>query len=355
MVGIKREQTDTLKLMRVLGLRIEKENSVRRRFKMKRIFLILLLLLLLFCGIVIFNQENIVHPKRRALQPYHLEWLEYPKEHSMKIVKDKYVLIVTEDSTLPLSKRSQKIEDELLSDGFSKESLKDNGIIVMFHGKNGRKEDLLPVAERYVRAGFVSVLADLPAHGSNPKERTDYGQGEEQQFYEEVLAIAEHHIEMKGKPIYLWGMSLGGAYAISSASSIKREFPAPKALILVSTFDKLSYVLEGKSVDIFGDYLGAMLYRALLVSLDTFYGFNPEKSDSAMKAKGIDIPLFMLHGKKDKLIGYEHGEKLFKSFSSKVKELHLDENGDHHNILITEYPFYKKSIEFLLKQNFKKN
>jgi hypothetical protein len=58
---------------------------------MKKILLILLLLFLLFCGVVIFNQENIVHPKRRALQPYHLEWLEHPKEHSMKIVKDKHV------------------------------------------------------------------------------------------------------------------------------------------------------------------------------------------------------------------------------------------------------------------------
>jgi fermentation-respiration switch protein FrsA (DUF1100 family) len=96
--------------------------------------------------------------------------------------------------------------------------------------------------------------------------------------------------------------------------------------------------------------LGNVLYKSLLVSLELFCSFDPEKSDSVEKAKGIDIPLFMLHGKKDKLIGYEHGEKLFKAFSNKNREFHLDENGDHHNILITDYPFYKKSIEFLLKE-----
>ena len=56
----------------------------------------------------------------------------------------------------------------------------------------------------------------------------------------------------------------------------------------------------------------------------------------------------MLHGKEDQLIGYEHGETLFKQFPNKGNEFHLDEHGDHHNILVTDYPFYLKSILFLL-------
>ena len=59
----------------------------------------------------------------------------------------------------------------------------------------------------------------------------------------------------------------------------------------------------------------------------------------------------MLHGKEDKLIGYKRGEELFKHFDTKDKVFHLDEKGNHHNILVTEYPFYLKSILFLLKIN----
>jgi alpha-beta hydrolase superfamily lysophospholipase len=270
----------------------------------------------------------------------------------MEIIKDRYVLIVKPNQDVTLSKRSQKIKDELNSVGFSDESLKENGTIVMYHGKNGRKEDLLPVAERYVTAGFVCVLVDLPAHGENPKERIAYGQGEEQYLYEEVLDVAQKHIDIAGKPIYLWGMSLGGAYAIRSALTQNNDIE-PKALILVATFDKLSNILKEKSLTLFGDYLGGGLYKGLTYSLKSFYNFEPEKVDSAGNAKNINLPLFMLHGKKDELIGYKHGENLFKSFSSVKKEFHLDEDGDHHNILVTNYPFYLKSIQFLLEQNFK--
>ena len=324
----------------------------------KKISIFILLSIIVFIAIVLYNQKQIMNPVRRVLQAYHYEWLEHPSEHNLKIIKDNkypHILIVIHDANVTLSKRSRAIKEQLNSIGFDDAQLKNNGIIVMFHGKNGRKEDLLPVAERYVTAGFVCVLVDLPAHGENMKERYAYAQSDERFIYDETLAVVKNYIVLNGKPIYLWGMSLGGAYAIASALPEKRGLLEPKALILVSTFDKLSYVLEEKSVNIFGTYLGEAFYKSLLLSLKLFYDFDPEKSDSTASANSLTLPLFMLHGKKDELIGYEHGEKLFKSFSSTEKEFHLDENGDHHNILITDYPFYLKSIEFLLKQNFRRS
>jgi alpha-beta hydrolase superfamily lysophospholipase len=201
------------------------------------------------------------------------------------------------------------------------------------------------VAERYVSAGFICVLVDLPAHGESTKTRTNYGY----MMSNDILLVTKEYVDVYNQPIYFWGMSLGGRYAITSAQPVKKMFPEPKALILVSTFDKLSYVLKEKSTDLFGDYMGKILYKSLAFSLKTFYNFVPEKIDSATLAQKIKVPVFMLHGKQDKLISYKHGEKLFQNFPSKDKELHLDEKGNHHNILVTEYPFYLESILFLLK------
>lgn len=41
------------------------------------------------------------------------------------------------------------------------------GILALLHGRKGRKEDLLPVAERFAGAGFRSVIPDLPAHAES--------------------------------------------------------------------------------------------------------------------------------------------------------------------------------------------
>ena len=318
----------------------------------KKLLILLLLLFLVFMATVLFNQQQIMHPKRRTLQAYHYKWLEHPEQHSMKIIKiEKHpeILIVKFNANVLRSKRAKKIETELLSKGYSLEELKDNGIMMLFHGKNGRKEDLLPVAERYVTAGFTCILVDLPAHGENLSEKLRYGQGLDASLYEEVLTVVQNKVEVKNQPLYFWGMSLGGAYAISSSQHDKRVFQEPKAVILVATFDKLSHVLKEKSVKIFGDYLGKVLYKILSFSLQTFYNFDPEKADSASTAQTIDLPVFMLHGKKDELIGYQHGKRLFQSFHTKKKEFHLDEQGNHHNILVTNYPFYLESIDFLLK------
>ena len=53
-------------------------------------------------------------------------------------------------------------------------------------------------------------------------------------------------------------------------------------------------------------------------------------------------------GKKDELIAYDQGKNLFEHFGSKDKVLYADEEGDHHNILVTEHEFYKESGLFLL-------
>lgn len=309
--------------------------------------MILFLIFTSFIATIIYNQENIIHPQRRVLQAYHYEWLNHPEAHNMKILKVKNrkdILIVKYDSTVRVSKRSQKVLDGLKKIGYKKNQLQNRGILMMFHGKNGRKEDLLPVAERYISAGFTCILVDLPAHGESSKKSTNYGY----MMGDEVLSVVKEYVDVYTQPLYFWGMSLGGRYAITSAQAVKKISPQPKALILVSTFDKLSYVFKGKSTDLFGAYVGKILYKGLAFSLNLFYNFDPEKIDSAIMAQKINIPIFMLHGKEDKLIGYKHGKNLFEQFPNTQKVFHLDAKGNHHNILVTDYPFYLKSIEFLL-------
>lgn len=317
---------------------------------MKRYIWIPVLLLLAYAGIVWFNQHTIMHPNKRLLQEYHKEWLNHPQKHSMKIEKHSTVdgipyLIVKHNPSLPNSKRKQSLLKQLIEKGVSVENLKQRAVLVLLHGKNGRKEDLLPVAERYMVLGFTCVLPDLPLHGESKIATLYYGTIKSEQHYvDSVLDDALAYIGRLDK-LSIWGMSLGGAFALRSVTHSKYRFDS---MVLVSTFDRLDGVLKDKSESIFGSVIGSFLYRGLELGLDLFYDFDPRSANSAKLASEVKTPLYMMHGEKDELISIHRGEVLFKSFGSSKKRFVRDKDGDHHNILVTSYPFYLESGLFLL-------
>ena len=317
---------------------------------MKFILKILTLLLFLIFTVVGYNQEQIMHPNKRALQPYHKEWLENSLKHSMNIVKHKSVdgtpyLIVTFNPSTPKSKRVKTIEKQLQQRAIELELIKQNSkTLVLLHGKNGRKEDLLPVAERYIALGFTCIIPDLPTHGESQIETVYYATTTKEQHYvDKMLDDASKYIELHN--LYIWGMSLGGAFAIQNVQHSKYKF---KAMVLVSTYDSLDGILKDKSSSMFGNTLGGILYTLMRQTLNTFYNFNPKDSNSAKVAKKLTLPLFMVHGEKDKLISWERGKNLFKNFASTQKKFTLDKEGNHHNILVTKSKFYADSGVFLL-------
>lgn len=316
---------------------------------MKKFLFIILFLLILVKSIVFVHQERILHPQKRVLQSYHYDWLNDSLKHGMNIEKhfsvdDTPYLIVTQNKTQGLSKRQRILKEQLKHQEVKKEA----GTLVLLHGKNGRKEDLLPVAERYVALGFTCLLVDLPHHGESELKRLYYGTKTYEQVYvDEVLEDASKHTNINENALYLWGMSLGGAFAISNVTHSKYNF---QAMVLVATFDSLDRVLENKSKALFGEVLGGFLYVSLEKSLKFFYNFEPHKVNSVKMAEKLNIPLYMIHGEKDELIASAQGQRLFESFASKEKTFYLDEEGDHHNILVTKHLFFKESATFLLKE-----
>jgi len=314
---------------------------------MKKILWFVSLFLVVFVSLFLVNQEQIMHPKKRELQAYHFDWLEHPQKHGMKIEKHKSAdntpyLIVSLSKNYKPSKRQILLEEQLEGQVFQKSQ----GVLVLLHGKNGRKEDLLPVAERYISLGFTCILPDLPRHGESNVETLYYATTQkEQQYVDEVLDDASQYVKVDNN-LFIWGMSLGGAFAIQTVAHSKYHF---KKMVLVATFERLDRVLGEKSSELFGSFVGGLLSASLEKSLSFFYNFNPSNSNSAKMAESIKIPLYQVHGEKDELISVEQGKTLFKSFASNEKTLFLDVEGNHHNILVTQHQFYKESGLFLLK------
>ena len=108
---------------------------------MKKLLFALLFFLILFKSIIFFNQKQIMHPEKRVLQSYHYDWLENPAKHGMTIEKhfsknETPYLIVTQNLEFNRSKRQETLLKQLAD-----VQVKDNaGVLVLLHGKNGRKD-----------------------------------------------------------------------------------------------------------------------------------------------------------------------------------------------------------------------
>lgn len=93
---------------------------------------------------------TLASPARREIQPYHRSYLESPEAHGIKISRgwldETPFLFVVPDLAMPLGERGKVLVRQLAEEDFGL-SREVRGLVVLLHGRNGRKEDLLPVAK----------------------------------------------------------------------------------------------------------------------------------------------------------------------------------------------------------------
>ncbi len=166
---------------------------------MKKILWFFIFFSVIFVLIILVNQQMIMHPQKRELQSYHFDWLDHSQKHGMKIEKyssanNTPYLIVSLPQNYIKSKRQLLLKKQL------KSNIKTvtKSVLVLLHGKNGRKEDLLPVAERYISLGFICILPDLPRHGDSQINTLYYATTpKEQSYVDEVLKDASQYIKAR--------------------------------------------------------------------------------------------------------------------------------------------------------------
>lgn len=312
--------------------------------------------LLILFGLAIFTYQyllgkqarSITNPARRVLQDYHLTRLEKPAEYGITIdqvtaCNDQVPALLVHSNGQP-SEKGALLRAQMTEAGITPPLLTEihqpTATVILLHGRHGRKEDLLPVAERFCAVGFRCLIPDLPAHGDSPFEICHFSGGESEKsllanLYQE---IATKH-QFTNDPVALWGMSMGGAYLTRAAHSDPALW---SALCIICSFPSLEAVMEEKA--------GAFFARQVSKKIVTLGGTHPEKINSAQLAKTITTPLLMLHGEEDTLIPQRQGQRFFDSFASTEKEFITVKGAGHNNILTTPEPLYLKMSLFLLKQ-----
>lgn len=317
----------------------------------KRIFIAMLLLAAPAAWYAVqWAGDEIASPPRRALMDYHREFLTKPTEHGLRIES-----FTASDGTPCLvcfpagqvGERGRKIRDQIQERGILLPAFGEiKGTLVLTHGRRGRKEDYLSIAERLCASGFRCVIPDLPAHGDHPAKLATYGI-REAGLPAMVLAEASTKFNFDPQPAGLMGMSMGGSVAIHSAALTDSPW---RALVIVSSFDSFSEVIEGQAGRHAGITIGPIWARATAGVYQKRTGIALSDIQPRLRAASITVPTLVAHGGADSVIPPAAGRRLFDSLPTSTTRKWVEIPGaDHDNVLITPFPIYAEITEWMIR------
>jgi pimeloyl-ACP methyl ester carboxylesterase len=291
-------------------------------------------------------------PARRSLQEYHRELLRDPAARGLTVRSfpclqgTSACLLVEPDPSTGPTVRAKRLRGQLRSRGLSLPVYGNvQGTLILLHGRKGRKEDLLPVAERFAAAGFRCLIPDLPAHGESTNRTMKFAADRiESTLPAQVLREARRKFSLPREPAGLWGMSMGGAYAVRAAAASPQLW---ESLIVVSSFDSLDGVVH----DQLADWVGPLAPGAA-GTLERVVAARGGTRISEVRplawAAGVQAPVLVVHGDRDELIGMARAQRLFDAFGADKRFVTVPGAG-HGNVLRTDMPLYATMAEWFLR------
>jgi fermentation-respiration switch protein FrsA (DUF1100 family) len=210
--------------------------------------------------------------------------------------------------------------DGIKINGWFIENKASDKVILHFHGNGGNLSN---------RLAIIQFLYNLPAnifiidyHGYGKSQ----GKPSEKNLYLDAKAAYDFLVKKKKFPpshVIVSGSSLGGGVATELASREKIG-----GLILLRTFTAIPDMAPRSNP----------LYRWPIVWIRSKY-------DNIGKIGKIDIPVLIVHSKKDEIIPYQMSVRLFEK-ANQPKKLILFEEGGHNNLIAS--PEYIMSLKKML-------
>ncbi|WP_020395466.1 alpha/beta hydrolase [Thiolinea disciformis] len=319
----------------------------------KVVFHLSFILGVLILGFSFWLHHQIFSPPRRALQAYQQAYLDNPEQFGLTIRSYNCLagqvpcLLVEPKPNATLSQRAQRIREQVKQRGVKLLPYGETrATLVLLHGRNGRKENLLPVAERFAALGFRCLVADLPSHGESPLPAMSFGASDfERSLPRHLVLEARAHFHLPNDPNFLWGLSMGGAFAVSAARENEAFW---KGMIIVNSFADLATVMQLQVSEAWRTE-ARWLYPFLNVAQRLSAQPSIPQIRPADWAKEVTLPALVLHGTQDRFVPLEQGQQLYRAFASQDKQWSSVQDGGHNSVLTTPQPVYAEMGVWLLQ------
>lgn len=190
--------------------------------------------------------------------------------------------------------------------------------ILLVHGWSGRGTQLAKIAKHLKEKGFSTVSFDAPGHGKAP------GKISMMPFF--IKSI--HYLEKEYGPFEaIIGHSLGGMSSLKAIS----EGVTTKKLVIIGTANSVTRISRDFATTMNMNHKVAELMKSYL---DQKFGEDMEEYSGAVSAKGVKIPVLIIHDEKDVDVPVKDAYELHESLVN--SELLITEGLGHRRILGNE-------------------
>jgi len=266
-------------------------SAPRKRSRRKRIVrLLLYLLVLVFLGLVIFPAAmawSMLHPPRRHFKAT-------PADFGL----------ISHDLVVDA-------QDAVIHGWWIVAPKPTGGTVIVCHGIGDERSTFLPEADEFARAGWDSVLIDLPGHGDSTG-RVSMGLNESYDLAVVIQAVVDGHART---PIVLYGFSLGAVAALRAGVGN----PHVAGILADSAFCRLDATLGGPALLRAAGPLHDPLFRLVMWYGERLSGlpFDAIRNDEwAANSRGV--PLLLIHGAADRVTPPSHSERIRAAASGPV-------------------------------------
>jgi uncharacterized protein len=234
-----------------------------------------------------------------------------------------------------------------------------HGTVIIVHGIDGNRSDMLPRASFLVRDGYNAFLVDLRGHGQSAGDYAGPG-------YTESLDIlgAVSYLRRRGQkgPIVVMGHSYGAVAALYAASQSEgiAAVIADSAYISFEDMTRRATTLLSEDPErSFWERLGLRLarFRAAewavipIYYLRTGVWYDSRKADSRLAIPRIgQRPILFIAGARDKICPPENAELMYKAALSPDKELLIVPNANHDSTYPTDPQLYQSTVLHFLEK-----
>lgn len=314
----------------------------------------LIVLLMAFGVAAYWGSNRLLHPPRRALQDYHKEILTHPDYFGLQIQSyqgpdNTPCLLVTPSSRPDPATKGKIARDLIAKRGITLRPWGDiRGTVVLLHGFTGRKEDHLPVAERFCAAGFRCLLIDLPGHGENQAPAATFGK-HEVALVENALESAAKKFGFRGQPAFLFGVSQGAAIALQTAAHDNSRWAGVASIASFASLDQ-PVLRSAETLSPLIGWASPLTSSACGCGVKYRAGFFPGEISPVKAAAKIRIPVFVAHGEKDDYIPSSASKAIYDALPGPNKTLKLVKGATHHTVLSGgSHTLYADIATFFLK------
>lgn len=209
-------------------------------------------------------------------------------------------------------------------------------VAIICHGHTVNRYSDLKYADIFYRAGFSTVIFDERYFGESTGDFCTLGQNEAQ----DVATIIAYARSIFGQDcvIGLHGESMGAATALLALKYETPDFviadcPFADSKLLFAQWLKRNLHIP------FG-----MVWPILRRRAKRKYGYDIAAASPIAAVKRKNVPICLMHGKRDDLIPCTHSQMLHAACTNPKSELHLFENADHARSIVVARTEYERMV-----------